>query len=169
MSRGWQNNWWSRCARPLRKHSRLAWVGKHDFKASGCHSTLRLAHLLPPPRILCRGTLRRRQVDEPRRSIPTRNLEDMPGRNFSRAEVAAGATLPAKRSRYSRSAVRSVLRTGLASVLNRRTAFTFRRAGGRSATRSVRPSLRGSPQMPSQSLDGTRARHGATVGSRLGA
>ena len=129
MSRGWQNNWWSRCARPLRKHSRLAWVGKHDFKASGCHFTLRLVHLLPPPGVYAGGRYGGGQVGEPRRSIPTRNLEDMPGRNFSRAEAAAGATLPAKRSRYSRSAGRSVLRTGLASALTRRATFTFRRAG----------------------------------------
>ena len=72
MSRGWQNNWWSRCASRLRGLRKLRcsclrvcafanpadcrrWLQQHDFKASDCHFTLRLAHLLPPPRIIMPG------------------------------------------------------------------------------------------------------------------
>jgi hypothetical protein len=132
MSRGWQNNWWSRGARPLRKHSRLAWVGKHDFKASDCHFTLRLVHLLPPPRILCRGTLWRRAGGRaalfhsnpiPRRHAPQELLT-------RRSGCRCHATAPSRLASSADQRGRSVLRTGLASVLNRRTAFTFRRAGG---------------------------------------
>lgn len=123
MSRGGQNNGWARCARPQRKHSRLAWVGKHDFKASACPFTLRLAHLLPPPRNLCRGTLWRRAGGRAAPFHANPKPRRHAGQNFSRAEAAAGATLPAKRSRYSRSAGRS--------VLNRRTALP------RSQARSV--------------------------------